>query len=293
MVDATTGIITTVVGNGTGTYGGDGVPAVSAQLNPWDICFDAVGNLYIDDYSNQRIRKVDLTGIVNTVAGNGTSGFSGDGGPATSAQISSPEGIAIDPCGNLYIADEANNRIRKVTYPPTLTTPTISVSGVVSAMPGTPVTLTASVSSAGSSYIIHWLNHGTEFTTTTIPSVTYTKPAGIDTITARIVPTGWGCYDSTMSSRHLVIDGSLGATPGLASGEEMLRTWPNPAGDILHISGDIATYRILTIVGATLLQGTAHTGTTTIPLKALPAGPYLLEATNSVGQKTVKRVMKE
>ncbi|MFY7734109.1 MAG: PKD domain-containing protein [Bacteroidia bacterium] len=115
-VNASTGIMTTIVGNGTSGYGGDGFAAIYANLNsPRGITLDSSGNLYIADYGNNRIRKVNAnTGIISTVAGNGTIGFSGDGGVATSAKLAYPYGVAIDGLGNLYISDLSNNRIRKV-----------------------------------------------------------------------------------------------------------------------------------------------------------------------------------
>ncbi|QOY86707.1 NHL domain-containing protein [Paludibaculum fermentans] len=112
------GIISTVAGNGVPGFGGDGGPAVNAQLfgtNNSGIAVDSQGNLYISDGNNQRIRKVDANGIITTVAGNGSAGFSGDGGPALQAAFFYPEGIALDAQGNLYIADSSNNRIRKIT----------------------------------------------------------------------------------------------------------------------------------------------------------------------------------
>ncbi|UWZ83946.1 NHL domain-containing protein [Occallatibacter riparius] len=115
-VDASTGIISTVAGNGTPGYSGDGAAATKAQLGtPWDVAVDSSGNLYIADSWNSVIRKVDAsTGIISTVAGNGEGGYSGDGGPATRAQLSDPTGVAVDSTGNLYIADWANLRTRKV-----------------------------------------------------------------------------------------------------------------------------------------------------------------------------------
>ena len=115
-VDARTGVITTVAGNGTKGYSGDNGPATSASLNgPLGVSFDTVGNLYIADTFNSRIRKVAIgTGIITTIAGNGTAGFSGDNGPAAAASIYYPYNVAADSAGNLFIADNGNNRIRKV-----------------------------------------------------------------------------------------------------------------------------------------------------------------------------------
>ena len=107
------GIITTVAGNGTLGYGGDGGPATSAELNlACGIAVDPAGSLYIADSNNNRIRKVS-NGIITTVVGSGMPGYSGDGGPATSAELYGPQYIAVDPAGNLYIADIG--RIRKVS----------------------------------------------------------------------------------------------------------------------------------------------------------------------------------
>lgn len=115
-VDATTGLISTVVGNGSPGYTGDGGFATSAEINqPSGMVLDGAGNLYFADTGNSVIRRLDaVTGILTTVAGTGTQGFSGDGGPATSAQLSLPEGISFDSAGNLYIADTANNVVREV-----------------------------------------------------------------------------------------------------------------------------------------------------------------------------------
>jgi uncharacterized protein (TIGR03437 family) len=110
-----TGIIATVAGNGTFGFSGDNGPPTSAQLAyPWAVAVDIAANLYIADYGNNRIRKVS-NGVITTVAGNGTRGFSGDNGPATAAQFYDPAGLALDSGGNLYIADYGNNRIRKVS----------------------------------------------------------------------------------------------------------------------------------------------------------------------------------
>ena len=160
----TAGVITTVAGGGSSL--GDGGAATAAQLSsPHDVAVDGSGNLYIADTTNNRIRKVDAsTGIISTVAGTGVFGFSGDGGPATSAQISSPEGVAVDGSGNLYIADWDNHRIRKVD----------AATGNISTVAGTTADvgdggLAASahlrspigvaVDGSGNLYIADWDNH--------------------------------------------------------------------------------------------------------------------------------------
>ncbi|MGH3843965.1 MAG: protein kinase domain-containing protein [Pseudonocardiaceae bacterium] len=117
------GIITTVAGNRTRGVDGDGGPATQAQLaSPSQIQFDRAGNLYIADELNNRIRRVDPAGIITTIAGTGVRDFSGDGGPARDARLATPSAVAVDNTGNLYIADELNNRIRRVDPAGTITT---------------------------------------------------------------------------------------------------------------------------------------------------------------------------
>jgi sugar lactone lactonase YvrE len=112
---APTYTIATAVGNGTAGFTGDGGAATSAELNyPTGIAFDSSGNLYIADHINHRIRKVDTSGNITTIAGNGTLGDTGDSSAATSAELDSPCGVAVDSAGNVYIADTLNNLIRKV-----------------------------------------------------------------------------------------------------------------------------------------------------------------------------------
>jgi hypothetical protein len=109
-------LITTIAGTGTAGYSGDGGPATSAQVNmPWGVAVDSSGNIFFGDQNNNRVREiVKATGNVITVAGNGVAGFSGDGGPATSAELNTPYNVALDAAGDLFIADGMNNRIREV-----------------------------------------------------------------------------------------------------------------------------------------------------------------------------------
>ena len=119
----TNGIISTIAGNGTLSYCGDGGPAVAAGLSTLGgITMDAAGNLFLTDTGNARIRKVGTNGIITTVAGNGTFAFTGDNVPATNTSLDYPTSVAADARGNLYIADESNNRIRKVNSSGIITT---------------------------------------------------------------------------------------------------------------------------------------------------------------------------
>jgi sugar lactone lactonase YvrE len=120
------GIVSTFAGSGAGPFGGDGGPATQAKLYiPLSISLDPADNLYFADTGNDRIRKVDTNGIITTIAGTGTSGFSGDNGPATNAQIICRHGLAVDRRGNVYFSDQANHRLRK-----------ISTTGVISTIAG-------------------------------------------------------------------------------------------------------------------------------------------------------------
>ena len=123
------GTIATIAGTGTAGYSGDGGRATAAQLSgPDAVAVDGRGNVYIADRENNRVRRVSASGTITTIAGTGVAGFSGDGGPATAAQLNLPSGVAVDARGTVYIADLANNRVRAVN--PAGTIVTIAGTGV-------------------------------------------------------------------------------------------------------------------------------------------------------------------
>ena len=113
-LDPCTGLVETIAGNGDPAFGGEGGPAIEAGLTASDALVDADGNILIADAENQRVRMVDPSGTITTVAGTGEAGFSGDHGLATAAQFNQPVGLHLDAAGNLYVADFANGAIRKI-----------------------------------------------------------------------------------------------------------------------------------------------------------------------------------
>jgi sugar lactone lactonase YvrE len=115
--------IMTVAGNGAYGYSGDAGPATAAQVyDPWGVAVDSAGNVYIADQLNNRVRKLAADGTISTLAGKGSAGYSGDGGAASSAELYHPCGVAVDSAGNVYIADTANEVVRKVTTGGTIST---------------------------------------------------------------------------------------------------------------------------------------------------------------------------
>jgi len=150
------GSIATVAGNGTFGYSGDGGAATSASFDaPFGIAVDGPGNIFVADTFDNRIRRVDAqSGIITTMAGNATQGFSGDGGPATSASLNNPYDVALGSSGNLLIADSANNRIREVLLAPVVTLSTTSLSFIVQLLDTTSPAQTVTVTNSGGANLI-------------------------------------------------------------------------------------------------------------------------------------------
>lgn len=163
-VDAS-GTITSIAGTGAHRFTGDGGPATAAELNGSEgVAADHAGSIYIADSNNNRIRKIDAGGRISTIAGSGTQGFSGDGGPATTAQLASPTSVAVDRDSNIYIGDQGNHRVRKVDQNGTIST----LAGTGPSYPGDGLPATQAVlqypkcvdfDKVGRLYIVDSMNH--------------------------------------------------------------------------------------------------------------------------------------
>lgn len=249
MVAASTGIITTVAGNGDAGFAGDGGPATSAQIMPEGIAVDGSGNLYISNW--QEIRMVPAGGgNITTVVGTGYPGFEGDGGAAAMAEFGAM-GIAFDKSGNLYIADESNGRIREVTYPDPAASPVFSLAAGTYGGTQT-LTITDSISGASIYYT-------TDGTTPTTASTLYTGPVSIgssETVSAIAVASGYAESATTLAAYTIL------AAPTI--------TWPAPAA----------------ITYGTALSGTQLDATASVPGTFVysPAAGTVLNA----GQQTLR-----
>ncbi|MCZ6750920.1 MAG: hypothetical protein O7E51_03730 [Acidobacteria bacterium] len=238
------GIITTVAGNGTFGFSGDGGPATSAQLDfPVDVAVDTAGNLYIADLGNHRIRKVSPGGIITTVAGNGVDDFSGDGGPATSASLNEPSGVAVDAAGNLFINDRSNERIRKVNSSGIITT--VAGGGgdsgdggpATSANFGFPLDVAVDaagnlyIADAGSDRIRKVLATGSSFSVTPA-TLSFTATAGGQIPPTQPVMVSSDTFGLLWSARESTETGGgwLAISPGSGSAPGTINVLVNPAG---------------------------------------------------------------
>jgi len=235
-VTASTGIISTVAGDGTGGYSGDGGLATSAELYfPAGVTVDSIGNLYIADGSNCRVRKVTVsTGIISTVAGNGTYPYSGSGGLATSAGIFVPSGVALDSSNNLYIADSNDSRILAVNLRsvPTITWTTPAAITYGTALSATQLNATASV--AGT--FVYTPDSGTVL------------GAGSQTLSVTLTPTDTFDYSTATQTVTLHVNQ---ATPTI--------TWVVPLNATANVGG---TFSYTPTIGTVLTSG-AHSLTVT------------------------------
>ncbi|HSY75612.1 MAG TPA: hypothetical protein VK890_02075, partial [Bacteroidia bacterium] len=212
-VSVITLLISTIAGNGTAGYGGDGAAASGAILNnPIGITLDASGNFYIADEGNYRIRKINTAGVINTIAGNGVAGYAGDYGPATAAMLWAPWAVALDAAGNIFIPDNFNNVVREVRQCNGIMV-SITPSDSVVICRGSSTTLTASGDSSYTWKPAIGLNTTMGAYVIASPTVTTTytvtgKPGGLkDSIIVRVLPTPTVTINSKPISRSICAGG--------------------------------------------------------------------------------------
>ncbi len=264
----------------------DGGPATLAQIgNIQGVAADRLGNVYLSDTDHHRIRKINSSGIISTVAGNGTAGFSGDGGPAIQAQLNLPYGLAVDLSGNLYIADLGNNRVRRVT--PDGTIGTYAGSGQTVLGDGGPAAAAllsgprnVAVDSAGSLYISEFLGHRVRKVTADgrIATIAGTGSAGLRgdggpaTIAQLAFPAGLAVDRSgtvyiadsqNQRVRKILPGGAISTVLGGSAGTALLSPIAvavDSAGDLFAADGS-ATVRCLTSAGSWIdAAGTGSAG---------------------------------
>jgi len=261
-------------------YSGDGGPALSAHLDyPAGVAVDAHGNVYIVDSANLRIREVTAsTGVINTIAGNGTAGYSGDGGVATDAEINYGNGVAVDASGNVYIADLSNNVIRVVGG--STTTPSISVatSGTPSVY-GTAVTFTATVTS-GDTNQVTFINNGSTSLGTATPN-----SSGIATLTtSSLSPGSYSITASIAAGGSYTAATSSAITQSVNQAAPTISAWPTPGAITFG-----QTLASSTLTGGTAsVAGTfAWTTSSTAPNAGTPSESVKFTPTNTTDYTTV------
>ena len=261
-VDATTGIITTIAGTGTLGYSGDGGPATAAEMNgPGQVVVDTMENVYIVDADNNVVRKINgITGIISTIAGNGTAGYASDTGLATNAELNTPTGVHLDSAGNIFIADWLNGAIRRVN----------AITGIITTVAGTG---TQGFSGDGG-------------------------PATAAQLRCHDL-----CFDShgnmiiadynNMRVRE-VVNHPLNQNE-ILNREDQIKIFPNPTtGTITITNAQNQELTLTNILGEKLVHFTAPEKKQLIDLSNYPNGIYILDLSNpQTGRKIVKRLVKE
>jgi sugar lactone lactonase YvrE len=255
MVTASSGNVTTIAGDGHVGNNGDGGPALAADIDPTAVRVDAAGNVYIANFPNEvRVIPADSSTIM-AFAGDGLTGYSGDSGSASMAELSNPDGLAADPSGNLYISDGGNSRIRKITFPTSAPTPTFSLAA------GTYVnTQTVTIAETIPGATIYYTRDGSP---PTPASSVYSAPISLSaSTTLRAIAVAAGYTTSTVNSAAYVIQPPV--VPSI--------TWSTPAPILFGTPLGAAQLNATASVPGTFAY-TPNTGTT------LPAGSDTLAVT--------------
>ncbi|WP_158849381.1 T9SS type A sorting domain-containing protein [Algibacter sp. L1A34] len=319
---ATNGIITTVAGNGTDGDSGDGGQATAANLDtPTDVAVDATGNIYISDWYNHKIRKINTSGVISTYAGTGDSGFSGDNGLATAAKLKSPDGIAVDADGNVYFSDRSNDRIRKISTSGIITT--VAGKGGFNAFSGDGGQATdaefndpngIALDATGNIYVVDRDNHrvrkiGTDGIINTIVGTGTTGYSGggyngdgqIGTATLLNKPTGIAIDNS---GNVIFADYNNHRIRKLASSslsvnnfsKNIISFYPNPiSGDqklTIESKENISEISILNSTGQVVNKVTVNSDIYSASMDNLSKGIYFVKLSNDKNQSTTYKLVK-
>jgi len=314
----TSGIITTIAGNGTSGYRGDGGPAINAEFHfPTGITIDTANNIYICDHDNYCIRKIDASGTINTIAGTpGSSSYTGDGSAATDATLSYPEDVSLDGLGNLYICDGGNSCIRKVDTSGIITT--IAGNGYPGFIGDNGSAVTAQLrfpyglrsDSAGNILIADHGNERIRMITVADGNITtiagngsagFSGDGGPAVAAMLNEPSGVAFFKNGdiliadgNNSRIRKVNLSVLSTPSIKKNLQQIAVYPNPAKRIINIlnaaNNDIIIYDA---TGREIKHTVAVRTNETLNISDLASGIYFLQATNSNGEKTTIKVTKE
>jgi len=316
MINATTGIITTVAGDSTGGYSGDGVAATASELYyPSAVAFDGAGDLYIADWENNRIRKVTMsTGIISTFAGTGVPGYSGDGRPATAAKLFKPSSLAFDISGNLLITEYGNSTLRKITKATGIIT-TIAGTGVagysgdssssVGAQLNRP--LDVKTDTAGNIYIADWDNYRVRMISSSSGLITTIAGDGTEGYIDGVPATeaeisaadglSLDSYGNLYISdefnnviREVVCPVCVQERVIVTNNNYMTNIYPNPATSELTITSysKIKSIGISNLIGQTVYTHEYNSSQVNVDVSTLPPGMYLVKINGTEVRKFVK-----
>lgn len=258
MVDPSGGI-STIAGNGTFGYTGDGGPAFTAKLHsPAGVAVDLYGNIYIADYLNNVVRKIDVTGTISTYAGNGVIGYSGDGGSAVSAKMHFPSGVSVYGFGDLYISDQGNNAIRMVDN-----------AGVIHTIAGT----------GTNGYI-------GDGGLAVVAQISSPKAVSVDGLNRVFIAD----YDNNVIREV----SSVVKVNNVQNGTAVVNVYPNPSNGAFTVevpgTGNVATVTVTDMLGRTVQTSntaTVNGQTSSVYVTGIPAGSYI--AIISEGEQTYRR----